>query len=262
MTTHYIDAGVNLTSSQFDGEREDIIMRASNAGLSKMLLIGCDLSDSDAALQLAKKHQYVSTVGIHPHNAMEAPHHFVDKITQLLDHQEVVAIGECGLDFNRDFSPRNIQKDVLEKHLDLARITKMPVYLHEREAFSAMKEQLESTTVEGVLHCFTGNREALEFYLEYGLYIGITGWVCDERRGAELQSLVPLIPDDKLLLETDAPYLLPRSLSPKPKSRRNEPMFINEVANTVAKLRGQTIEHIANISVENFNRLFLAGKNR
>ncbi|RJE71271.1 hydrolase TatD [Pseudoalteromonas sp. MSK9-3] len=262
MAHNFIDAGVNLTNSQYDDKRSDIVARAKEAGVSNMLLIGSNVSDSQASLALAQEFNVVSTAGVHPHDAKEATDDFIPQIQQLLTQKEVIAIGECGLDFNRDFSPRAIQQSVFEQHLALAKITKMPVYLHERDAFSAMKAHLKNTSVKGVLHCFTGNREALEFYLDYGLYIGITGWVCDERRGAELQSLVPLIPDDKLLLETDAPYLLPRSLSPKPKSRRNEPMFIHEVANTVAKLRGQTIEHIANISVENFNRLFLAGKDR
>jgi TatD DNase family protein len=262
MTHHYIDAGINLTSSQFDGDREDIIMRANNAGISNMLLIGCDLNDSRASLKLAQAYHCVSTVGIHPHNVKDAPQDFTAQISKLLDHQEIVAIGECGLDFNRDFSPRDVQQAVLKKHLKLSEESKYPVYLHERDAFPAMKRQLENVAVKGVLHCFTGNREALEFYLDYGLYIGITGWVCDERRGAELQSLVPLIPDDKLLLETDAPYLLPRSLSPKPKSRRNESMYLSEVANTVSQLRGQTIEHIAQLSVDNFNRLFLSEKKK
>ncbi|KAF7767685.1 TatD DNase family protein [Pseudoalteromonas citrea] len=262
MEHNFIDAGVNLTSPQYDDKRSDIVDRATAAGISNMLLIGSNMIDSQASLALAKKFNVVSTAGVHPHDAKDANSDFIRQIEGLLTHKEVVAIGECGLDFNRDFSPRDIQENILEQQLTLAKVTKMPVYLHERDAFSVMKAQLENTDVKGVLHCFTGGREALEFYLNYGLYIGITGWVCDERRGAELQALVPLIPDDKLLLETDAPYLLPRSLSPKPKSRRNEPMFIHEVANTVAQLRGQTIEHVAKLSVENFNRLFLAGQSR
>ncbi|MBQ4851249.1 TatD family hydrolase [Pseudoalteromonas sp. MMG012] len=256
MQTHYIDAGVNLTSSQYESEREDIVMRATQAGVSNMLLIGSNISDSQQSQELANKFGYVSTAGIHPHDAKDAPENYVESIKELLQHPEVVAVGECGLDFNRDFSPRSTQQKVCQQQLELARNAQVPVYLHERDAFDTMKSLLLETSVTGVLHCFTGNKDALSFYLEYGLYIGITGWVCDERRGAELQSLVPLIPDNKLLLETDAPYLLPRTLAPKPKSRRNEPAFIHEIANQVAKLRGQTVAHVAKLSQDNFERLF------
>ncbi|MBQ4862130.1 TatD family hydrolase [Pseudoalteromonas sp. MMG013] len=256
MQTHYIDAGVNLTSTQYDSEREDIVMRATQAGVSNMLLIGSNISDSQQSQELANKFGYVSTAGIHPHDAKDAPDNFSESIQQLLQRPEVVAVGECGLDFNRDFSPRSIQERVCQQQLELAKNMQVPVYLHERDAFTRLKALLVNTSITGVLHCFTGNKDALSFYLEYGLYIGITGWVCDERRGAELQSLVPLIPDNKLLLETDAPYLLPRTLAPKPKSRRNEPAFIHEIANQVAKLRGQTVAHVAKLSQDNFERLF------
>ena len=138
----------------------------------------------------------------------------------------------------------------------------MPVYLHERDAFDSMRVQLERTSVKGVLHCFTGDQDALEYYLDYGLMIGITGWLCDERRGEQLQKLLPLIPDNRLLLETDAPYLLPRSLKPKPKSRRNEPAFLQEIAKMAAKLRGQSIEHISEITRNNFQRLFLSDRDK
>jgi len=251
-----IDAGVNLTSSQFDKDRAEMLSRAQLAGIDNMLLIGCCLQSSHDSLCFAEEFSYVCTAGIHPHDAKDAPIDFADQIRALTVHPEVVAIGECGLDFNRDFSPRDVQKAVLEQHLSLANELNMPVYLHEREAFESMRSLLEKVSVKGVLHCFTGEREALEYYLEYGLSIGITGWLCDERRGEQLQKLLPLIPDDRLLLETDAPYLLPRSLKPKPKSRRNEPAFLHEVAKVAAELRGQSVEHVAKITSDNFNRLF------
>lgn len=260
MQNYYIDAGVNLTSSQYDNDREDIILRAKAANVTNMLLIGSSIDDSLTSAHLAKCYNFMSTAGVHPHNAKDVSPDYLDAITKLLQQPEVVAVGECGLDFNRDFSPRNIQEAIFQQQLLLAQSANMPVYLHERDAFDAMKRQLLSNPVSGVLHCFTGNAEALSFYLEYGLYIGITGWVCDERRGSELQSLVPLIPDDRLLLETDAPYLLPRTLTPKPKKRRNEPAYIHAVAKTIADLRGQSIEQIAQLSRDNFTRLFLKGR--
>ncbi|GMM85426.1 TatD family hydrolase [Pseudoalteromonas sp. MTN2-4] len=262
MHNRFIDAGVNLTSSQFDNDRAKMLVRAGEAGIDNMLLIGCCLQSSHESLSLAKQHSLVSTAGIHPHDAKNAPTDFVAQINALAEHQEVVAIGECGLDFNRDFSPRDSQNAVLEQHLLLAQQLDMPVYLHERDAFDSIRAQLERTPVKGVLHCFTGSQDALEYYLDYGLMIGITGWLCDERRGEQLQKLLPLIPDDRLLLETDAPYLLPRSLKPKPKSRRNEPAFLPEVAKVAAELRGQTIEHISEITRSNFQRLFLSEKDK
>ena len=258
----FIDAGVNLTSSQFDKDRAEMLLRAGDAGIDNMLLIGCCLQSSHESLSLAKQHSFVSTAGIHPHDAKDAPTDFVAQIRALAEHSEVVAIGECGLDFNRDFSPRDSQNAVLEQHLVLAQQLDMPVYLHERDAFDSMRAQLEHTPVKGVLHCFTGEQDALEYYLNYGLMIGITGWLCDERRGEQLQKLLPLIPDDRLLLETDAPYLLPRSLKPKPKSRRNEPAFLQEIAKVAAELRGQTIEHISEITRNNFQRLFLSDRDK
>ncbi|MBD1583294.1 TatD family hydrolase [Pseudoalteromonas sp. S16_S37] len=258
MTTRYIDAGVNLTSSQFDEIRDEVVLRAQQVGVDNMLLIGSDVEDSTHSLQLACHYGFVCTAGIHPHNAKDASSDYLTHLCQLLSQPEVVAVGECGLDFNRDFSPRSQQINVLSEQLSLAQQLGMPVYLHERDAFESMSTVLEQMNVHGVLHCFTGDKTALEFYLNYGLMIGITGWVCDERRGAQLQQLVPLIPDDKLLIETDAPYLLPRTLKPKPKSRRNEPAFVIEVVRQIAQLRGQSIEHVAQISHDNFNRLFMA----
>jgi TatD DNase family protein len=262
MLPSLIDSGVNLTSSQFDKDRTSIVVRAKQANIDNMLLIGCCLHSSRESLLLAKEHNYVCTAGIHPHDAKDAPADFVSQIRTLVEHQEVVAIGECGLDFNRDFSPRDKQNTVLERHLMLAQQLDMPVYLHERDAFESMRVQLERTSVKGVLHCFTGEQHALEYYLDYGLMIGITGWLCDERRGEQLQKLLPLIPDDQLLLETDAPYLLPRSLKPKPKSRRNEPAFLQEIAKVAAELRGQSIEHISEITRNNFQRLFLSDRDK
>lgn len=262
MHNRLIDAGVNLTSSQFDKDRSEMLGRAGEVGIGNMLLIGCCLKSSHESLSLAKQHGYVSTTGIHPHDAKDAPVDFVAQLRALTAYREVVAIGECGLDFNRDFSPRDSQNTVLSQQLLLAQQLNMPVYLHERDAFDSMRVQLERTSVKGVLHCFTGDQDALEYYLDYGLMIGITGWLCDERRGEQLQKLLPLIPDDRLLLETDAPYLLPRSLKPKPRSRRNEPAFLQEVAKVAAKLRGQSIEHISEITRNNFQRLFLSDRGK
>ncbi|OHU97563.1 hydrolase TatD [Pseudoalteromonas byunsanensis] len=255
----YTDAGVNLTSHQFEQDCDDIVARAKTAGVSEMLLIGTNIAESAQSLELAKRYGFVSTAGVHPHDAKSVNDDYIQQLNTLLSQPEVVAVGECGLDFNRDFSPRPQQQIVLHEQLMLAQQLNKPVYLHERDAFSTMQTQLERVNVKGVLHCFTGDAQALSFYLDYGLMIGVTGWVCDERRGAQLQALVPLIPDDRLLVETDAPYLIPRTLKPKPKSRRNEPAFISAVVQQIAQLRGQSEAHVAACSQTNFARLLTTG---
>jgi len=251
-----IDAGVNLTSSQFAGETAAIITEARAHGVKSMLVIGCDLPGSRAALQLAQEFDLYATAGIHPHDAKSAADGFESELAELAKHSQVVAIGECGLDYNRDFSPRPVQRDVFSRQLALAARLGKPVYLHERDAHEDQLALLQEYQVQGVLHCFTGDQKALENYLDLGLYIGITGWVCDERRGDALQRLIPLIPEDRLLLETDAPSLLPRTISPKPKSRRNTPANLRYVAEQVAALRQTDVAKLAAASTSNFRRLF------
>ncbi|KZN68660.1 hypothetical protein N473_00290 [Pseudoalteromonas luteoviolacea CPMOR-1] len=253
-----IDAGVNLTSSQFDKDRADVVLRAKSQHISNMLLIGCDLASSDDSLALAQTYQLVSTAGIHPHDAKDAPDDFIAQIMRLASSPHVVAIGECGLDFNRDFSPRDTQERICSAQFALAQQLNMPAYIHERDAHDRMKGLLSEHQLDGVLHCFTGDKQALKFYLDYGLMIGITGWVCDERRGQQLRDLIKYIPNDRLLIETDAPYLLPRTLSPKPKSRRNEPAYLPAVAEQIALLKNTDRESIAMCSSSNFNALFMA----
>ncbi|MGO2074217.1 TatD family hydrolase [Pseudoalteromonas sp. AOP31-A2-14] len=252
-----IDAGVNLTNHQFDGLHDHIIVRANAANVTNMLLIGCDLQSSQDVLTLAKKYRYYATAGVHPHDAKSADEHFIEKLSSLLQQPEVVAVGECGLDYNRDFSPRNIQREVFSKQLDLAKKLNKPVYLHERDASKDMLAILKEHSVNGVLHCFTGDKNALDSYLNQGLYIGITGWVCDERRGKELQQLIPDIPLERLLIETDAPFLIPRTISPKPKSRRNEPSYLAYVCDTIATLKKLSFDDVAKQTTANFQQLFV-----
>ncbi|WP_338411348.1 MULTISPECIES: TatD family hydrolase [Pseudoalteromonas] len=251
-----IDAGVNLTNHQFDGQHQDIIARAKAAGVKHMLIIGCDVAASEQSLELAIKHHQFSTAGVHPHDAKSATDELEAQLTQLASHKQVIAIGECGLDYNRDFSPRDVQQSVLRRQLALAEQLNLPVYLHERDASEDMISILKKFNVRGVLHCFTGNAQALKNYLALGLYIGITGWVCDERRGKELQQLIPSIPLNKLLIETDAPFLIPRTVSPKPKSRRNEPALLTYVCETIAQLYNLTPEAIAQQTTLNFYHVF------
>ncbi|WP_440054732.1 TatD family hydrolase [Pseudoalteromonas sp. T1lg65] len=252
-----IDAGVNLTSAQFDDDLEDVIQRATDSGVVSMLAIGCDIESSKRSLLLANRYNLLTTAGIHPHDAKSAPENFVDQLKPLLDKPEVVAVGECGLDFNRDFSPRSVQQDICQQQLELANALNMPVYLHEREAHNALFTLLKGTHVSGLLHCFTGNKEALKNYLDYGLSVGITGWLCDERRGLELQELVRYLPLERMLLETDAPYLIPRNIQPKPKTRRNEPAYLHYIVAKVAELKGISAEQVIQQTTHNFTQLFV-----
>lgn len=255
-----VDAGVNLGNHQFAQDIDNVVIKAQQNGIDNMLVIGCDVDSSKYALTLAKQYGFYASAGIHPHDAKNAEANFIDGILSLCRDDKVVAIGECGLDFNRNFSSKMQQTSIFQAQLKLAESLSMPVYLHERDAFSAMAQQLNGVKVKGVLHCFTGTHSQLEYYLEYGLMIGITGWVCDERRGEELRKCVPYIPDNRLLLETDAPYLLPRNIIPKPKSRRNEPSMLTHIVREVAQIRGQSVEHVAKLSRDNFHSLFSSKK--
>ena len=207
-------------------------------------------------LNLRTKHLQYSTAGIHPHDAKSATNELEAQLTVLANNKHVIAIGECGLDYNRDFSPRDVQRSVFRRQLALAEKLDLPVYLHERDASDDMLSILKEFNIRGVLHCFTGNSAALKQYLDLGLYIGITGWVCDERRGKDLQQLVPSIPLDRLLIETDAPFLIPRTVKPKPKSRKNEPALLPYICQTVAQLYQIDEEVVARKTTENFHRVF------
>jgi TatD DNase family protein len=182
-----------------------------------------------------------------------------DALLELAGRPGVVAIGECGLDYFRNFSPREAQRHAFLAQLELAASTGLPVFLHQRDAHAdfidILAPRLERIS-RGVAHCFTGGREELRQYLDLGLSIGITGWICDERRGAALRQAAADIPLDKLMLETDAPYLLPRTLAPKPKTRRNEPMYLREVLRVVAQCMGLSEDTVARASTENSERFF------
>lgn len=256
-----VDIGANLTHDSFDTDFDQVIERAQAAGVKTIMLTGTDLSTSQQAAQYSKQQPTVfrSTAGFHPHVASQWDSEASAVIRELVGRDEVVAIGECGLDFNRDFSPRETQLQVFEEHLKIAELAQKPLFLHQREAhepFFALLERYRDKIKGGVVHCFTDSKAALDDYLALDMYIGITGWVCDERRGAELQEIVKYIPPDRLLIETDAPYLLPRTLRPKPKSRRNEPCHLVEVVRMLAQCTGREAEQIAEESTRNAHRLF------
>lgn len=256
-----IDTGANIAHDGFDDDREDMMRRAADAGVDKIIVTGSsDVSNVQAA-NLAEQSPGIlySTAGVHPHHASDYTDDSDALIRSLLKKDCVVAVGECGLDYFRNFSPRKAQLDAFKRQLDIARDSGLPVFLHQRDAHDDFVELLEPALPDlsrAVAHCFTGEGESLREYIAMGLYIGITGWICDERRGKHLHDIVSIIPDDKLLIETDAPYLLPRSIRPKPKSRRNEPMYLPEVVRVLAEARGQTEAHVAAITTANAIRFF------
>lgn len=246
----WIDIGVNLTDSAFDTDREAVLERAWQAGVSQMVLTATSLEVSYQVQNLCREDplRLFCTAGVHPHQASQWNAGMAADIRTLAAMDCVRAIGECGLDYNRDFSPRPLQIKALEAQLELATDLQLPVFLHERDASTALIEMLRDyrdRLPAAVVHCFTADREALYPYLDLDLHIGITGWICDERRGSHLHSLVGDIPAGKLMIETDAPWLVPRTLRPKPKKGRNEPAFITEVANTLAHCRDESLEQLS-----------------
>ncbi|WP_213877555.1 TatD family hydrolase [Pseudomonas sp. dw_358] len=248
-----IDIGVNLTNPSFAQNAADIVERAKAAGVVQMLVTGTSVEGSEQGLELCRRldqtgRYLFATTGIHPHSASDWNADSERQLRALLREPEVKAVGECGLDFNRDFSPRPQQEKVLEHQLALAVELQLPVFLHERDAnerLLAILKDYRDHLKGAVVHCFTGERKALFSYLDMDLHIGITGWICDERRGTHLHPLVASIPRGRLMLESDAPYLLPRSLRPKPKNGRNEPAYLGEVLRELALHRGETEDDLA-----------------
>lgn len=244
-----IDIGVNLAHKRFDKDRDDVVARAHTAGVETMVVTGVNLQGSQEALQLCETYQgLVTTAGVHPHYASTFDEATALSLRSLLSDERVVAVGECGLDFNRNFSTPHEQETCFAAQLELATQVGKPLFLHQREAapqFLAMIKEHRDQLKSGVVHCFTDSEEDLRGCLDLDLHIGITGWICDERRGTHLRDLVRIIPEDRLMIETDAPFLLPRTIRPRPKSNRNEPMWLPKVLETVAECLGKTPEEVA-----------------
>jgi|TARA_R110000751_G_scaffold44280_5_gene101438 TatD DNase family protein len=261
-----IDIGVNLTNARFDKDREEVLMRAKQANVSAMVITGTNLEESQQAIKLCQQHpDYLySTVGIHPHDADNAALNFQDKLGVLAANSCVKAIGECGLDFNRNFSTAANQKNVFTQQVILASELQLPLFLHQRDAFEPWFEILRpyfSRIPAMVSHCFTGNQRELEQCLSANMYIGITGWLCDERRGQQLRDIVSLIPLDRLMIETDAPYLTPRNIRPKPKSSRNEPSYLPYIVTVLAELMNYSEQEIIKQTKLNSDTFFSLSTN-
>ena len=238
-----IDIGANLGNEAFSNDLTDVLQRAKMANVQAIIVTGTSAESSVTAARLADQHPgyLYATAGVHPHDADAYNATIEQEILQLLQLKQVVAVGETGLDYNRNFSTPQNQRAAFEAQLALAGKCKKPLFLHEREAFDdfyAIMRANKNHYSHAIVHCFTGNKQALRAYLDMGLYIGITGWICDKKRGAELRDIIRYTPLDRLMIETDAPYLTPHDKSIKQalvNKHRNEPWTLSATAATLAE---------------------------
>jgi TatD DNase family protein len=250
MTDHVpsqlVDIGANLTHTSFQHDIASVLERARAHGVARIVVTGADARGVPDAHALALAHPgfLFSTAGVHPHHAADFTGDTEALLREYHAKPEVVAVGETGLDYFRDLSPRAAQLFAVERQLELAAGCGKPLFLHQRDAhadFLACMDNVRGRVGDAVVHCFTGTKDELFDYLDRDFFIGITGWICDERRGTHLRELVASIPADRLMLETDAPYLLPRDVRPMPSHRRNEPMYLAHICAEVARNRDEDV---------------------
>ena len=258
----YIDIGVNLTGNSFHHDLDDVVQRALEADVKRMIVTGTDIKHSKQAIDLCAEYPGIlyATAGKHPHHASEYGERTSQQLREFCSSNAVVALGECGLDYNRNYSTPEAQRHAFEQQLQLACELKLPVFLHQRDAFEdfmAMLSDYRKNLPQAVIHCFTDSAEKVNRCLELELFIGVTGWICDERRGKDLQQAVREIPLERIMIETDAPYLLPRNLDIKPvDNRRNEPCYLPHIAQSVAHYMNVDVEALATATVENTEKFF------
>ena len=248
------DIGANLTSSHFSDDLDSVLDESFEAGVKKICITSSNLQDVRNAKKITERNKNLYySVGFHPHNAKDFKIEFLKDMSIYLEDPKAICLGEMGLDFNRNFSSKEEQILCFESQLSLANSINKPLFLHQRDAHEEFLSILDNFKFNQklIVHCFTGNLSELEDYLKRDFYIGITGWVCDLKRGLDLRECINHIPQDKLLIETDSPYL-----SPRKKIRRNEPKFLIDVAEEVARLRKQTKESIVESSYENSLNFF------
>ncbi len=256
-----IDIGANLTHESFRPDFDAVLARAAAHGVAAMMVTGASAAGSRAALHLAGAHPGVlyATAGVHPHHAIDYDDATDALLRELVGKPEVRAVGETGLDYHRNYSPPAAQIEAFERQLEIAAECGKPLFLHQRDAhadFMATMRRFDGRLGKAVVHCFTGTRAELDDYLDAGWHIGITGWLCDERRGTHLRELVRDIPADRLMIETDAPYLLPRSVRPPPSHRRNEPMYLRHIVEELARDRGEPVEVTAAVTTATARAFF------
>ena len=256
-----IDIGANLAHDSFDHDREALLQRAWDAGVDAILVTGSSAASNEQALGLARTYpgRLYATAGLHPHHASEWDENLAARIAELSPEWQGVALGGGAWDHTHPPPPHPNHPRAFIAQLGLAVQADKPLFLHQRDAhadFHAILRDYRKAVPGAVVHCFTDTREALDAYLALDCHIGITGWICDERRGLGLRELVRHIPAERLLIETDAPYLLPRNLKPAPKHRRNEPAFLPWVLRGIAEARGEDAAALAAQTSANARSLF------
>ena len=244
-----VDIGANLTHESFARDLPAVLARARAANVTTLILTGTDREHAEQAVALVRRHPGLyATAGVHPHDASRWDPALEIAMRDLHRQPDVVAVGECGLDFNRNISTPAEQERAFEAQLGLAVESGKPLFLHERDAGRRMRDMLHAwrdDIVGAVVHCFTADRDTLYGYRDLDLHIGLTGWLCDERRGHHLRELVGEIPLDRLMVETDCPYLLPRNLPAKLKGRRHEPALLPWIVKEIAHWRGMEEAELA-----------------
>ncbi|MDO5851329.1 MAG: TatD family hydrolase [Methanobacteriaceae archaeon] len=256
-----IDIGLNLMHKSYDRDRQEVIKNAKDVGVIQSIITGSSIKSSKLACEYTKNYPGVlySTCGVHPHDAKTCNDNTISILRNLAKHDNVVAIGECGLDYNRNFSPQDIQCEWFEKQLMLAEELDMPVFLHDRESykdFSMILKKYPNVAKRSVVHCFTGTKDEVEAYLSLGCFIGVTGWICDERRNDQLYEAIKVIPPKKLMIETDGPFLTPRDLKVKPRKNRNEPKFLPHILDRIALEMNVSSEKLSNQVTKNTKEFF------
>lgn len=256
----YLDICVNLLNGQFKNDRDKVVEDACSAGV-EFLVTATDLSSTREAIAYCRTRGLRCTAGVHPHDAGTLPSDWLEELASLAQHAEVCAIGETGLDFNRNYSPAAVQREVFAAQIELAQRLDKPLFVHDRDTNGEVLEMLLAagplppTTV----HCFTGSADELRGFIAAGFFIGITGWIADQSRGGSLRELVAQIPGEQLLMETDAPFLRPHNAPPASQSRlrrRNEPALLPYVCEAIAACREESAEELAAICRLNAQRAF------
>lgn len=256
-----IDIGLNLMHKSYAKDRISVMQEAKEVGVSKAIITGSSINSSKHAVNFAREHDNIvyATCGVHPHDAKTCDENTIDTLRTLAKEKCVVAIGECGLDYNRNYSPQPVQRKWFEIQIELAEELNMPLFLHDRESyddFAKIMKKHGKIADRSVVHCFTGTKYEAEDYLDLGCYIGVTGWICDERRNDELLKAIKIIPPEKLMIETDGPFLLPRDLSPKPKKNRNEPKYLPHILKRIAKEMNMDSDELGKIVTQNTKKFF------
>ncbi len=256
-----VDSHVHLDDSKFDADREQTIERARAAGVERMMAIGTGdgPADLETAVRFADRYEFMyATIGVHPHDASKASDETWDSLHALAKHPKVLAVGEIGLDYHYDFSPRDVQRAVFERQLEIAAENGKPIVIHTREAWDDTLEILRSRwRGQGIMHCFTGEETQARQALDLGFHLSFGG-VITFPKAEELRQAARLAPDDRILVETDCPYLAPVPH----RGKRNEPAFLVETVRRLAEVRGRAPEEIAEFTTGNFERLMFAGQDR